>query len=70
MTAWAVVTQLNTQEVVVWEPYSTHCLFICRRVCGRMSVFVYMCAMWIYDEYKVLLTALSVCMFVHFLTCM
>ena len=37
MTAQAVVTQLNTQEVVVWEPYST--LFICLQAC----VCVYEC---------------------------
>lgn len=31
MTAQAVVTQLNTQEVVVWESYRT--LFIFLQVC-------------------------------------
>lgn len=66
MTAQPVVTQLNTQEVVVWEPHRT--LFICLQVCAHecvcMSVSVYM---WEYDTYSVhRLKCLSfVCAFVY-----
>lgn len=64
MTAETVVTQLNTQEAVVWEAHSA--LFIGLQVCVCVHVHecVPMCSLWVCDRYKVL-ASLCVCMSVH-----
>ena len=63
MTARAVVTQLNTHEAAVWEPYST--LLICLQVCVCACVCV--CSVRVRDEYEAPagLKCLYGCMFVH-----